>query len=178
MKLSLFGFSVFIAATTLFACWGLNTHFSSGPLKSNVTVVIPSGIGLSHITNILTQRGILNQPFVFKVAAKLLGKSKNLRAGEYFFEAHSSPNAVLEKLSSGNIILRQLTIPEGLTSLEVIRKLYQTEGLIGQVSVKVPEGSVLPETYNYEFGDTRNSILLRMQKEMILFIEKESKNVE
>ena len=174
MKLSLFGFSVFIAATTLFACWGLKTHFSSGPLKSNVTVVIPSGIGLSHISNILTQRGILNQPFVFKVAAKLLGKSKNLRAGEYFFEAHSSPNAVLEKLSSGNIILRQVTIPEGLTSLEVIRKLNQTEGLIGQVSVKVPEGTVLPETYNYEFGDTRNSILLRMQKEMTLFIKNES----
>ena len=174
MKLSLFGFSAFIAATMLFASWGLNTHFSSGPLKSSVTVVIPSGTGLSHITNILTQRGILNQPFVFKLAAKLLGKSKNLRAGEYFFEAHSSPSAVLEKLSSGNIILRQLTIPEGLTSFEVIRKLYQTEGLIGQVSVKVPEGTVLPETYNYEFGDTRNSILLRMQKEMTLFIENES----
>ena len=77
MKLSLFGFSVFIAATMLFASWGLNTHFSSGPLNSNVKVVIPSGIGLSHITNILTQRGILSQPFVFKLAAKLLGKSKS-----------------------------------------------------------------------------------------------------
>ena len=173
MRLSLFGFSVFIAVTFLFASWGLNTHFSSGPLKSNITVVIPSGIGSSQIIKILTQRGVLNQPFAFKLTAKLLGKSKKLRAGEYFFEAHSSPSAVLEKLSSGNIILRKVTIPEGLTSLEVIKKLYQTEGLTGQVSVKVPEGTVLPETYNYEFGDTRNSILLRMQKEMILFIENE-----
>ena len=97
-----------------------------------------------------------------------------MRAGEYFFEAHSSPNAVLEKLSSGNIILRTVTRPEGLTSLEVIRKLYQTEGLSASFC-KVPEGTVLPETYNYEFGDTRNSILLRMQKEMILFIDNESK---
>ena len=173
MRLSLFGFSVFIAITLLFAGWGINTHFSRGPLKSSVTVVIPSGIGLSRITKILTQRGILNQPFAFKLTAILLGESKNLRAGEYFFERHASPNAVLEKLSSGNIILRQITIPEGLTSFEVIRKLYQTEGLIGQVSLKVPEGTLLPETYNYKFGDTRNSILVRMQKEMVLFVQKE-----
>ena len=174
MRLSLFGFSVFIAVILSFASWGLNTHFSPGPLKSNVRVVIPSGIGLSQITRILTQRGVLNQPFAFKLAVKLLGESKSLRAGEYFFEAQSSPNSVLEKLSSGNIILRQLTIPEGLTSLEVIKKLDQTEGLIGQVSVKVPEGTLLPETYNYKFGDTKNSILLRMQKEMLLFVENES----
>ena len=86
MKLSLFGFSVFIAVTLLFASWGLNTHFSSGPLKSNITIIIPSGIGSSQIIKILTQRGVLNQPFAFKLTAKLLGKSKKLRAGEYFFE--------------------------------------------------------------------------------------------
>ena len=83
MKLSLFGFSAFIAATMLFASWGLNTHFSSGPLKSSVTVVIPRNWVIAHNQYFNPKRDP-KPTFVFKLAAKLLGKSKKLRAGEYF----------------------------------------------------------------------------------------------
>ena len=115
MKLSLFGF--FCIHSSYDAICQLGTEhalFIRAVEIKRGFAVIPRNWVIAH-NRYFNPKRILNQPFVFKLAAKLLGKSKNLRAGEYF-EAHSSPSAVLEKLSSGNIILRQLTIPEGLTS--------------------------------------------------------------
>ena len=96
-----------------FFIWSLDAHFSSGPMKSDSTIIIPVGVGLSEITEILTEKGILDQPFVFKLAAKLSGKSKTLHAGEYFLKAHSSQDEVLEMLFKGDIILRKITIHRG-----------------------------------------------------------------
>jgi len=173
VRLSFSGLGLITLVVSGFFIWSLDAHFSSGPMKSDSTIIIPVGVGLSEITEILTEKGILDQPLVFKLAAKLSGKSKTLHAGEYFLKAHSSQDEVLEMLFKGDIVLRKITIPEGLTSLQIVKKLNLIEGLIGKISQRPLEGTLLPETYKYIFGDTRESIVIRMRQEMAAFVQKE-----
>ena len=135
---------------------------TSGP----VVVIIPKGSGLNDIAQVLNANGILQYSSVFIVAVKLLGLSRQLKAGEYSFPASVSPREVLNILSSGSTLIRQVTVPEGLTSSQIVVLLNNTESLVGSITEIPLEGTLLPETYNYSLGDSRERIIERMQQEM------------
>jgi UPF0755 protein len=103
---------------------------------------------------------------VFIVAVKLLGLSRQLKAGEYSFPTSVSPREVLNILSSGSTLIRQVTVPEGLTSSQIVVLLNNTESLVGSITEIPLEGTLLPETYNYSLGDSRERIIERMQQGM------------
>jgi UPF0755 protein len=73
---------------------------------------------------------------------------------------------VLDKLVAGDVVLRQVTIPEGLTTAQVLDLLAGVDGLEGTISMPPSEGSLLPETYDYTLGDTREMLIERMRKGM------------
>ena len=124
MRLSFSGLGLITLVVSGFFIWSMDAHFSSGPMKSDSAIIIPVGGGLSEITEILTEKGILDQPLIFKVAAKLSGKSKTLHAGEYFIKAHSSQDDVLEMLFKGDIVLRKIMELKQIFTAQKIIKLF------------------------------------------------------
>jgi UPF0755 protein len=134
--------------------------------SGSAIVLIPKGSGLNDIAQILNDNGILRYPSVFVVGVKLLGLAGQLKAGEYSFRRWASPREVLNILSSGSTLIRQITVPEGLTSSQIVVLLNNMETLAGSINDIPLEGTLLPETYNYSLGDSREQIIERMQQGM------------
>lgn len=139
--------------------------FAKGPLAEKITIVIPHGTSVQKITQMLTKRGALVHPILFRAAARLMAKDK-LKAGEYIIAPHLSAVDIATILREGQSVMRQFTIPEGLTSHEIVYLLNQIEELRDEITVIPPEGSILPETYSYHLNNSRPELLKRMQKDM------------
>lgn len=137
-----------------------------GPLADSTNVVIAKGSGVRGIAEQLTAAGVVDHPLLLAVGAKLVGGGAPLKAGEYVFPAHVSPHEVVSLLQSGKTVVRRLTVAEGLTVMQIKALLRDAEGLNGDVDEVVPEGSLLPETYHYSWGDDRAEVLQRMQDAM------------
>lgn len=163
-------FLAFVGSGGLFV-WGYDHYVSAGPLLAPTTVVIPSGAGLEAIADKLVTRGIIEQPLVFRWGTRLTGAHTKLRAGEYAFEPRVTPETVAAILTSGKTVVRRLTIAEGLTSAQAVHQLAATDGLTGSFAVP-REGSLLPETYHFSYGDSRASILLRMADDMTATLDR------
>jgi UPF0755 protein len=135
---------------------------AAGPLDRERTVTIPRGQGIRDIAEILRREGVIDQPLLLVGAATLLRVTNELKAGEYLFERQASLRDVLDTLVEGRAILHQVTIPEGLTSEQIVQKLRESDVLTGPVTDVPKEGTLLPETYKVMRGTTREQILSRM----------------
>lgn len=138
----------------------------SGPLLTVTEINLPRGRGAFQIADTLYQAGVLADPNVFAAGVWLEDASGTLQAGEYAFEPGVSPRDVMAKLISGAVIEHSLTVPEGLSSASVVALINAENALTGEIVDTPPEGSLLPETYQYRRGDTRASLVRRMQIEM------------
>ncbi|HEC14432.1 MAG TPA: endolytic transglycosylase MltG [Rhodospirillales bacterium] len=146
--------------------WGYGQFVRPGALPSPRTVVIAKGSGLEKIAETLTRSGVIGDSLVFRIAARLTRADKFLQAGEYAFPAEVSQRDALALLQSGKTVLRRLTLAEGLTVAEALRLLEKTDGLVGPVGPIPGEGTLLPETYYFSFGDKRADIKDRMIRAM------------
>lgn len=148
------------------AGWAWQRFTGPGPLAADRTVVIEHGAGVKAIAHRLAEEGVLPDPWTLRVGARLFGHGESLKAGEYRFATHVSPREALEKLIAGEVVQRQVTIPEGLTMPQVIDLLAGVAGLEGNVSAPPSEGSLLPETYAFTLGDSREALIGRMRAGM------------
>jgi peptidoglycan lytic transglycosylase G len=137
-----------------------------GPLAEPRTVVIPPHSGVSKIASLLAEQGVIRHPRSFELGATLSGRSSALLAGEYEFPAGSTPLQVMEIIVSGKIVKHRLTIPEGVTSAEILVLVRAAPALEGDPGAVPPEGELLPETYLYEYGDRRRDVVDRMRRAM------------
>ncbi|MDD3182046.1 MAG: endolytic transglycosylase MltG [Alphaproteobacteria bacterium] len=135
-----------------------------GPMQETKTVIIPRGSSVREITQILDDNNILIHPLLFRAASRLIAKDQ-LKAGEYNLSPGLSVIDVADILNEGKTVRRQVTVPEGLTSYEVTNILRNTPVLTGDLTSVPEEGSLLPETYNYTYNDTRIGLIERMQKD-------------
>ncbi len=133
-----------------------------GPLASEVDLVIPTGAGLATIARILTDAGVTRDALTFRLGVSYHDVAGDLKAGEYSFPAAASMRQVMEILKSGEAVVRRLTIPEGLTSQEIVALVASAEGLTGDPGPAPTEGSLLPETYHYSWADERGALIERM----------------
>ena len=150
----------------------LERYQGPGPLAEEARVVIRSGAGLESIGAQLEAAGVIESAEVFGLAARATGQASRLKAGEYAFAPGISLEGTLDLLESGRTVVRRLTVPEGLTSVEVAALLSKAEGLTGEIPEAPPEGSLLPETYHYHWGDSRQVLLDRMQESLEAALEK------
>jgi UPF0755 protein len=133
-----------------------------GPLAVDRAIIIPQGSGLPEIAEQLQREGVISNPTIFRFAGYITGAWTNLRAGEYLFKASISPREALDVLTSGKPVLHSVTIPEGLTSEQIVARLKENDLLVGEVAQTPREGSLLPDTYRIERGTTRQRMLSLM----------------
>jgi len=139
---------------------------SPGPLSAPATVTIDRGSSLGRIAETLQDAGVIADQSLFALLVKAQGAESSLIAGEYRFDAGISLSDVIGALRQGAITVYRVTIPEGLTSAEVIARLRTEDVLSGSVDAVPPEGTLLPDTYQVHRGDTRQSVVDRMQESM------------
>jgi UPF0755 protein len=148
----------------LLQMWG-----GAGPAKQNVTVLIPQGATLSRAATELEKAGAIRSARAFVLFSKVLGGTTAIKAGEYRVPAHLSQSDVLKMLQGGKTLQRFVTVPEGTPSILVYETLMKAPELSGPLTVPV-EGTVLPDSYAYNKGDTRQAVLDRMQKAMVDYL--------
>ena len=163
----LVGILVIVAvAFFLLQMWG-----GAGPAKQNVTVLIPQGATLSRAATELEKAGAIRSARVFVLFSKVFGGNSPIKAGEYRVPARLSQSDVLKMLQGGKTLQRFVTVPEGTPSILVYETLMKAPELSGPLAVPV-EGTVLPDSYAYNRGDTRQMVLDRMQKAMVNYLAK------
>ncbi len=146
--------------------WAKSEVNSPGPLQAAITVLVPKGAGADAIARLLQERGVIEQPLLFRLALRLDDSGKLLRAGEYEIPAGISVIELLALLQSGKTVMHKITIPEGLTVAEILALVRGQDGLEGQISLQPAEGSLLPQTYFFTLGDTRDAVIQRMRQAM------------
>jgi UPF0755 protein len=161
---------ILILASFLAACagafWASQQYASPGPLLETKLITIPKGTGTESIASILERESVISSRYVFMAVSVLSQKKSSLKAGEYEFESGISMKAVLDKIAQGDVYQRQFTIPEGLTSFEIVQILNAVSNMEGIIEIIPPEGSLLPETYRYVSGESRSSRLKLMENKM------------
>ena len=135
-----------------------------GPLPENRIVNIPRGSGIHDIADVLVSEGVIDQPWVFVGGVFVLKAREDLKAGEYQFKAHASLRDVVATIVEGRVVTHQFTIPEGLTSEQIVARLLDDPVLVGNIKEVPREGSLLPDTYNFTRGVTREQMIQRMQQ--------------
>lgn len=155
------------------AKWWDRQILKPGPLPTNRTVLLPRGAGLSEIADRLEEARVVVDRHIFQLAAWTLGQGRALKAGEYAVPSHASLRDVVQLLASGRVVVRKVTIPEGLTVRQVLATLAEAEGMEGTVSAEaVKEGELLPATYNYVWGDERGRMVVRMRAAMTEMVDR------
>ncbi|WP_420393324.1 endolytic transglycosylase MltG [Acuticoccus sp.] len=142
---------------------GQQMFTARGPLTEDVGVVIERGAPVQSIAQGLREQGIITNEYVFLAAAYGTDVVGRMQAGEYRIPAAASMAEVLDRLVSGRVIQHAITFAEGLTSAQIVARLMADDVLTGPVEEIPPEGSLLPETYNYSRGEARSAVLARMR---------------
>jgi UPF0755 protein len=146
--------------------WIYRDVTSPGPLAQAHTTIIPPHTGISGISELLGAEGVVRYPLTFKLAAELTGRGGALKAGEYEFPAGASAVQVIDIIATGKTVKHRLTIPEGLTSAEIVALVRAAPLLSGDPGPVPADGELLPETYVYSRGDSREALIQRMQDAM------------
>tara|TARA_B100000427_G_scaffold145545_1_gene121061 strand:+ start:2832 stop:3791 length:960 start_codon:yes stop_codon:yes gene_type:complete len=146
--------------------------------KYDYTFFIKSKETLNKITENLYQQNIINNKFLFKLFVRITFAEKKLKAGEYKFY-NDNIFEIISKLKKGDVYLRKLTIPEGLSTKEIIEIIKNEDGIYVDNSInfeEIKEGELFPSTYFYAYGTNYNIIINNMKKRMKLILEKAWKN--
>ena len=180
MKRLLLAFGVIILLCAGAAAWllvGVNQPYRGyeGPEQF---VDIPQGAGPAGIARRLAEAGVVRNATTFRLAVWLTGEGRRLQAGEYHFDRAVSARQVVDKLARGEVYLRPLTFPEGLT-MRQMADLYEQKGfgtadaflaaarnasLISSLdpSAEDLEGYLFPDTYALPRKATADQLIARM----------------
>jgi UPF0755 protein len=158
--------AIVIAALGGAGYWLYRDAQGPGPLAEARTLVIPAHSGVAAIAELLTQQGVIRHKLAFELVARLSGRGTALKAGEYDFPAGASAMQTLDILASGKTVQHRLTVPEGLTGAEVIALVRAAPALQGDTGPAPPDGELLPDTYLYNYGDSRKELIERMRHGM------------
>lgn len=138
------------------------SFYGPGPLQTSRALVIPPG-RTGNVAAVLHQDGVITYPLVFRAAAWVTRDQGPIHAGEFYFPARVSLAVVVAILRHGVPVQHQVTIPEGLTGAQIAAILNAVPDATGHVAPP-SEGDILPQTYDFTLGTSRQAILARAEK--------------
>ncbi|MEM8772861.1 MAG: endolytic transglycosylase MltG [Pseudomonadota bacterium] len=165
-------FLFFVAGLALLAAlalggggyYGYREAMRPGPAERETIVMLQPGSSVSKIADDLHHAGVIRHAELFKAVVRVRRDDNALKAGEYRIPPRASVMDVIDLLIDGKSILHAVTIPEGLTTAQILRVLEKEEILTGEITIEPGEGELLPETYAYTRGETRDDVLRRMMR--------------
>jgi UPF0755 protein len=132
-----------------------------GPLPRQTDFVVPHG-PTNDVAQALKRAQIIDGVLAFRVAVLLTDEGGPLHAGEFAFPANASLHQVLDVLRRGRQVEHHLTIPEGLTAQQIAALINAAPAMTGTIAPPA-EGAILPNTYDYLFGASRQALLQRAE---------------
>jgi UPF0755 protein len=136
-----------------------------GPLEQDKIVNIPRSARVVEIADLLQREGVIDEHrIIFFGGVFALKAWSGLKNGEYLFPKRASVRDVVETLVEGKVVQHLVTIPEGLTSEQIVARLLDSKILAGPVKDVPREGTLLPNSYNFRRGDTRELAIQRMRQ--------------
>ncbi|MFZ1970298.1 MAG: endolytic transglycosylase MltG [Bradyrhizobium sp.] len=136
-----------------------------GPLQEDKVVNIPSRAGVTDIADILQREGVIdNNRWAFIGSVFALRARSDLKPGEYQFQKNASLRDVISTIVDGKVVQHSITVPEGLTSEQIVARLSDNDIFSGSVREIPREGTLLPETYKFPRGTPREQVIARMQQ--------------
>jgi UPF0755 protein len=136
-----------------------------GPLREDKVVNIPARAGMTDIADILQREGVIdNNRWAFFGSVFALKARADLKPGEYSFQKNASLRDVIGTIVEGKVVQHLVTIPEGLTSEQIVARLSENEIFSGTIREIPREGTLLPETYKFPRGTSREQVVQRMQQ--------------
>ena len=151
-----------LALAGLVFVWSL---LGSATITKDISFTIPAGASVSSVADKLEAEGLISSASGFVLQARIFGSDTPIQAGEFLLTPDMSQGEILAAFQSGDVIRRFVTVPEGMPSILVWERLMAEELLTGAVDVPL-EGSILPDTYAFERGQSRKSLVEQMQAAM------------
>ncbi len=145
--------------------WLLGGWYWGGPLAKDTAFIVPDGATLGAVAGKLEKEGAVSSASGFRLRARIFGGGGSIKAGEFLLPKGSSPSAIMAILRGGDAVRRFVTVPEGMPSIMVYERLNAQPFLTGTIAMPA-DGSLLPNTYDFERGESRQAVLLRMQAAM------------
>ncbi|PZP86891.1 MAG: endolytic transglycosylase MltG [Azospirillum brasilense] len=139
------------------------TVYRAPSVQQTRTVMIERGTGARAMLEQLHREGLLPAPWKILLPVALGGEYRAFKAGEYEFAEGVSPHQVVSSIARGEVVVHAVTVPEGWTVAQVREALLAEPLLTGDVPSNIAEGSLFPDTMHFQRGDTRASIISRMQ---------------
>ncbi len=158
---------VAVAALALAALIGLYLlWWGPGPRRGPHTIIIQEGSSLSSVARKLEKEGAIpGTAKTYYVFARLLGSDDKIQAGEFEIPRGMGGAAILDLLQHGRPVQRLITVTEGMPAVIVTEKLAANPYLSGATPT-IEEGSLLPDSYGYQRGETRAALVARMKAAM------------
>lgn len=145
--------------------YGKKVLTDKGPLTEDKVVNIPRSAGMADISDILQREGVITADrWTFIGSVLALGARANLKSGEYLFQKSASLSDVIGTIVDGKVVQHSFTIPEGLTSEQIVGRLQDNDIFSGSLKEIPREGTLLPDTYKFPRGTPRDQVIQRMQQ--------------
>jgi UPF0755 protein len=137
----------------------------SATVTKETSFTIPAGASVASVAEKLEAEGLISSASGFVLQARVFGSDAPIQAGEFLLKPGMSQGDILAAFQSGDVIRRFVTVPEGMPSILVWERLMAEPLLTGDIPVP-PEGSILPDTYAFERGQSRAQLVAQMQAAM------------
>lgn len=151
-----------LALAGLVLAW---TFLGSATITKDTPFTIPAGASVGSVAAKLEAEGLISSAAGFTLHARIFGSNAPIQAGEFLLTPDMSQGDILDAFQSGKVVRRFVTIPEGMPSILVWERLMAEPLLTGEIPVP-PEGSILPDTYSFERGQSRKELVEQMQAAM------------
>ncbi|MBK75527.1 MAG: aminodeoxychorismate lyase [Henriciella sp.] len=145
--------------------WLQNEIAEPGPLVESTVFEVCQGDSVSAVAQRLEEQGIISSATTMKLHARISDMEAGLKVGEYAIPPRASVASILERLVSGDVLTYRITVPEGLTTAQILRLVENHEDLEGDMPDReIGEGTLLPDTYIFSAEKSRTAMIERMEK--------------
>jgi len=160
-------FAALSALLLLAAIAGLHHEIQKPvPLTSEIIIELPAGSSIRQLASLLYNKKLVISPLLVRIAARIYKHDQHLKAGEYEIEPGMSLVDILEKITAGKVVLHRMTLPEGRTTAGLLQIIKDNRLLSGEISETAGEGELLPETYTFHKGESRNKLIRQAKNAM------------